>query len=86
MKQVYREVQVKLPKLYLASYATLKNCFIVSFQDCLKFEEALQDWDDVKLTHSVIADRAVEVGKLFYVNEDGDVTLYSLKDFEDIKK
>lgn len=78
---VYRDHKIPVPKLYLESYQNLTHCFIVSFYDYEEFVHALSQWAYESETHKVIANRDVEKGKLYYVNELGDVLRYTLSDF-----
>lgn len=82
----YREESLKAPRLIIATYSNLTDCFIVSFEDYSNFLNALSQWSDEYKTHKVIADRTVEVGKLYYIGDQGTVMRYTLKDFKEISK
>lgn len=79
--RVYRDHTLPTPKLFLESYQNTTHCFIVSFSDYEEFVYALSQWAYESETHKVIAARDVEKGKLYYINEVGDVLRYTLNDF-----
>lgn len=80
MSTVYREIPLVAPKMLIMNYGQLKNALIVSFHDYLNISYPLmREFSYEKVT--LIAAKDVDIGRVFYVSDEGTITAYSLEDF-----